>query len=577
MATDIALTRALRFLRDRQLPWGQFPVYMGPTLGDGTETFDDTPFATAHIAHSLTRCQSPAARPLLDGAVAYLESVMEPPGVWRYWGRDHEYAGAMPPDVDDIASISDVLRRVGRPVPDNRAVLAGNRRGDGLFYTWVWPRLRSGRRDPAQLRVALRSLRAPVRSAMFWRINESSHDDVDAVVNANVVLYLGEDEITRPAVEHLVRVFRSGEEAVSDKWYRNPFAFYYAVSRCIDAGVTGLAVIRDELAARVESAVARGPLDTALAVSTLVNLGVRSDALARGIEQLVATQRRDGGWAMEPFYFGGPAELMAFGSEALTTAFCIEALDRSQPPVLAALPDTSQRLLRPEPEDEPAWIVAPGENGVDLVRAGSPEPVRIDVRTLLAHVDPGGDPVELTPPATLLLRDDKLWARPEGSTDWVHVAPTTVLGAVSADTAREVPPERESGRVGDFVARVRAAGPAGIVRSIRYRTAYKLLPEDAEEEESTAEPAVARPDPRVPVVGVYRTDGSVSINLALGMIATYARTYDRGRLNERYDIRRPPLDQAALLAELDERGGTPCCSPPTTCGARPATSCSPPR
>ena len=71
-------------------------------------------------------------------------------------------------------------------------------------------------------------------------------------------------------------------------------------------------------------------MHTALAVNTLVNLGIESPLVGRAIEHLLAAQAEDGGWPSAPYYHGGPQQSVSWGSRALTTGLCLEALARTQ-------------------------------------------------------------------------------------------------------------------------------------------------------------------------------------------------------------------------------------------------------
>jgi len=70
--------------------------------------------------------------------------------------------------------------------------------------------------------------------------SEASRHDVDAVIEANVLFYLGERPETQPIIEYLFRVLRGGEEDSCDRWYFEPLHVYYAVSRNFHAGVVAL-------------------------------------------------------------------------------------------------------------------------------------------------------------------------------------------------------------------------------------------------------------------------------------------------------------------------------------------------
>src|SRR5207237_1773965 len=97
-------------------------------------------------------------------------------GLWRHWARDHPQYHPLPPDLDDTSCASAALLRAGRAFPDNRKLLLGNRNRRGLFYR--------RKLTPAQFR-------HPLVTYFFFRRTSAKPFDVDAVVNANVLFYLG--------------------------------------------------------------------------------------------------------------------------------------------------------------------------------------------------------------------------------------------------------------------------------------------------------------------------------------------------------------------------------------------------
>jgi hypothetical protein len=253
--------------------------------------------------------------------------------VWRHWTPAAPQHHVAAPDLDDTAYISGVLRDHGIAVPDNRAVLLANRDRRGLFYTWFvarWPPPRSAR----LWGIAARRARHPLLGRALWATTPAFPSDVDGIVNANVLAYLGEGPWAAPVVERLVAVFRAGGEGCCDSWYRGPFTFYYAVTR---TRLRGFDAIADELCARVRAAAAddgrigRGPLDTALAVCALGNLEAEPELRERACAWLSSSQADDGSWPPEPFYHAGPRldpPRPHWGSRELTTGFCAEALAR---------------------------------------------------------------------------------------------------------------------------------------------------------------------------------------------------------------------------------------------------------
>jgi len=335
-----AIRRGLAFLADRQLPSGQFPIQATSHYKPGSPVVDDaSPFATAHIAYSLGFLPAADVQPMLDRALAYLRREMTGPGLWRYWNRDAVWEGRpifsfIPADLDDTASHSWLLRHHGVAFPDNEHLLFHNRDREGRFFTWFVPRPRATT-DLRYWRAVLGEITL-ARLTVFWRTTEAAYDDVDAVVNANVLLYLGETPETAPVVRWLARIVEEGREADSDKWYRDIFTFHYAFSRCRLAGVRGfdhlrpLILHRLSAAARSDGGIGEHPMHTALALNTICNMQIDAPFARRAIAHLIDTQAADGGWPSAAYYYGGPQRAVSWGSRDLTAGLCLEALARSQ-------------------------------------------------------------------------------------------------------------------------------------------------------------------------------------------------------------------------------------------------------
>ena len=302
-----ALERAIAFLERSQLPSGELRV-----LASGKP--DPSVFPTALAAYALSF--APRAAGVRDRALDFLLREMEPRGLWKHWTREHPHHHQLPPDLDDTSCASAALARAGRDFPDNRALLLRNRNRRGLFYTW---------------KLTLAQLRHPLVSFAFFTKTSAKPFDVDAVVNANVLYYLGG---APEVVEHLLRVLRENRESQCDKWYENPFAIWYFFSRALHerAPVAGELIV-EKLAVATPS----NALEHALAICALRYWNRPVD-----VEPLLALQLESGAWPAAPLYHGGRArkrdgtfaaphpDTPHWGSEELTTAFCIEALARVQ-------------------------------------------------------------------------------------------------------------------------------------------------------------------------------------------------------------------------------------------------------
>lgn len=302
-----AIETGVAFLESAQLPSGEIPIETWPTpemSGDGVR--DPVVFATALAARALSI--APSAARVRARALDFLAHEMEPDGLWRYPSNEHPGHDWIPLDVDDTSIAAAALAAAGRRFPDNRALLLANRNRRGLFKTWIvrwWPH--------------------PRKTWRFFRDSTAEMGDVDAVINANAVIYLGMCDETRPAIAHMLEVLRADGELTSTKWYESRFTVWYFFSHALrqiapEAG--------EMIVPRVEAATPRNALELALAASTLLLWNGAPD-----VQPLLDAQRPSGAWPRAAFYHAGLDKERQptppwWGSEALTTVLAIEALSR---------------------------------------------------------------------------------------------------------------------------------------------------------------------------------------------------------------------------------------------------------
>jgi hypothetical protein len=258
---------------------------------------------------------------------------MDRNGLWRHWTRDHPQHSSLPPDLDDTSCASAALAACGT-APDNRSILLDNRTRSGLFLTWVLPRLR--RTGAAHRRAALPQLAHLPTLFLFFRKTSAVPSDVDAVVNANCLYYLGGFEGREAVVAHLLDILRDGRERSCDKWYENPFVIWYFLARALGGSEPEAAAL---IRRRLDGTAPAGALEAALAACALLSSG--SAPSDDSVAALLALQSEDGSWPRAPLYHGGRRrrrdgsfdpphpDTPRWGSEALTTAFALEALSRS--------------------------------------------------------------------------------------------------------------------------------------------------------------------------------------------------------------------------------------------------------
>jgi hypothetical protein len=329
---DHAIAQAIDFLHTMQLPSGTFQIFCSPhPLLEEECRPDYSTFQTAQISYCINFAKSEKVDAILRKAIRFLEDAMQDGCVWRYTcSPNPDY---LAPDVDDTSCISALLRQHGVPFPDNIGVLLGNRDSRGLFYTWILPRLRWTTHLP-YWRVALRQLRKLRQLYWFYTVTECRPNDVDLVVNANVLYYLGERPETEPVIRRLIRIVEEQAEESCDKYYANRFNFYYFVSRNYAVGIRAFETVRDPIVARIKSCarsdgtIGHHILHTAQAACALMDWKDHSTVLDGAIQAILGARDSRGGWKRCPFYYSGPSKKLGWGSEELTAGFCLEALAR---------------------------------------------------------------------------------------------------------------------------------------------------------------------------------------------------------------------------------------------------------
>src|SRR5207249_4371088 len=209
-----AIEKGVAYLESAQLPSGEIPIEISPTpemSGDCGRQPAVFPAALAARALAIT----PSAARVRSSALDFLLREMEPDGLWRHPSSEKPGHYYTPLDVDDTSIASAALATAGRRFPNNRALLLANRERSGLFRTWI-----------------VRWWRHPLMTYRFFKYTAELRD-VDAVVNANVVIYLGICEETRPAIEHMLAVLRANREMMSTIWYGSRFTVWYFFSQAL--------------------------------------------------------------------------------------------------------------------------------------------------------------------------------------------------------------------------------------------------------------------------------------------------------------------------------------------------------
>ncbi|PWT78435.1 MAG: hypothetical protein C5B59_01735 [Bacteroidetes bacterium] len=317
---------------EHQLPNGEFACYYSPDAAMQEYCMPDSAvFPACLIVSCLLPFKEKAnAKAICAAAVKFLTSQMMRGGVWNYFTRWHKLFKFCPADADDTVYASYVLRSLNVDIPDNKEVLLSNRNSKGLFYTWFVTRNVSHVFGKGRM-VHLREFKYPLNSVLFWYTNEARRNDIDPVVNANILYYLGYNDDTIAIVEFLLRVLYEEQESERDKWYGNPISFYYFLSRNYTK-VKQLEPGREIVVKRIydnyneDGSVGSSVLSTAMGLSALMNFENKDERIENVVNYILRSQHKTGYWDRNVFYYGGQSKKLGWGSEELTTAQCIEAL-----------------------------------------------------------------------------------------------------------------------------------------------------------------------------------------------------------------------------------------------------------
>lgn len=305
-----AAARALEFLADVQEDDGDFAVFAATDrqLRRGA-VLDSSPFNVAHVLCALGAFPGEAGERLRGRAAAYLLREADPErATWSYFAR--HTGRRLDDDLDDTACASAALRGAAPPAWLARNVrwVLGNRDERGLFRTWIRP--------------------------------PGAANDVDAVVNANVLFYLGDRPETAAAAAFLREIVARGEEAAHVVYYENELALYHALTRAHRAGAASLANASKAVAARLErrfgaggAALAElGAVDLSFAALALLHAEAVGPALTALIGALLDLQSPDGSFPPAAVWNGPepPAPRSVWwGGTPISTALAGECLCRA--------------------------------------------------------------------------------------------------------------------------------------------------------------------------------------------------------------------------------------------------------
>lgn len=288
-----AISSGMNFLHQAQLPYGEFKTYACVDEAMFLCQFDSSTFISTFVAYSIKNIKNEYTLPMIQNVVSFLKSKERSGGIWGYYwtGKNAE---TLDPDLDDTAVISYALRSNNTAFQNNIPIFEQNRDAGGVFFTWL-------RRS-------------------------NSPNYIDCGVNANILLYLGDEY--KAACTYVNDSITYDMQCSS--YYPDPLSIYYLVSRAAVESASCLNDEKDIILKRVLDSAAQdgsfgSTLQTAFALNTLMNYGYVGPELGHAVDYLISKQNDDGSWERGPFFRAG---VFYFGSEELTTAVVLEALDK---------------------------------------------------------------------------------------------------------------------------------------------------------------------------------------------------------------------------------------------------------
>lgn len=320
---DAAIANGVNFLSSVQLGYGEFQSYKShkPDLSEDCITYmGSSPYITTFVLYSLGFVKHPQTATITQKAIAFFENDALEPGIWRFFTTNNKLfylngefvrgRGGIVPDLDDTCCVAYALQANNINF-NNRDIILQNRNPQGLFYTWLLDE--KWRKNRGQITVPPKN-------------------DICCGVNANVLLYLGENQETQAVCQYLNEVVLGDREISSSVYFQDRTTIHYLISRAFFSGVKSLQPCKNSIVEKIfslqqDDGSFGNALTTAFAVCTLLNFNCTDIRIKQAIEFLIASQSDKGTWSKAGFFISTASY---YGSDEFTTSICLEAIARSR-------------------------------------------------------------------------------------------------------------------------------------------------------------------------------------------------------------------------------------------------------
>jgi hypothetical protein len=319
---NISIKKGIEFLHSRQLSYGEFELmkYTDSSMHQAHSSLASSPYITTFILHSISFIRDRhLISEIISKSLKFLLDDMEGNGVWRFYPRNNRKViyqkgtfgkidMGIVPDLDDTACVSHCLIKNQVYFPDNKEYFYKNRTSQGIFQTWLLSE----------------------KSLLGDRDYIPPCNNVCCGVNANVLMYLGDNPETDDASEYINSVIIDNREFEESAYFPSPLVLYYLISRAYFEGAISLEVSLSYLTDKIINCLETTPLDPVsaiFAVASLLNLNQFTSEYNKFIDIIVDAQGTDGSWPIASFFIDNANN--HYGSKELTTSFALEVLSRS--------------------------------------------------------------------------------------------------------------------------------------------------------------------------------------------------------------------------------------------------------
>jgi hypothetical protein len=305
---DKAIKSGIVYLAKNQREDGSFPNFVSTSKDLDHARENQSIFPTCLILASLSGlAYSKDSEKIKNKAAKFLLKQKSDFWSWNYWKRNSSDSKAKPypDDLDDTCYAVSALighnpelvsvKAVAKTV--NLLAYCESKEG-GPYHSWI----------------------TPPDADKSWK-------DIDLAVNSNVAFFLSLQEVTLTSLVALTEKTIASAK-YNSPYYHSPYAVIYFISRWYK-GKKKDKIISYLLKKRLKDYSWGNPLETALAVSALINLGYKKEGVEESLASILKN-RINGKWKAHPFVVEEIKRKQKYysGSAELTTAFCLEALSK---------------------------------------------------------------------------------------------------------------------------------------------------------------------------------------------------------------------------------------------------------